>query len=627
MDKMTPLEESTGSWCSSQSNSYEFPSNRQSLRWSQRMLTAGSTAREDTAPYDSSIAERPQEAGNREDPCTADHTGNESPMRSRRLSLISANTSHEGSVVPARCSQDNDYAAYDSGTAAQTLRSDTFTPLEWSAAREQGCRRRSHQVLREAETEVEPLEDDDEAEKEEDGEGDNATPSKQSDRTSIPNDEDGDAPEDLMVSVAVHDASEGQSDVAQVHISENATDPGSATIERMRYDAPEDPRNYIINVIVNSAVGSVTLQSIHDALHWDEQFKETNGSVLDYLQGYQSIFAVSPVDDRVTLRRPLQTAKGRRVMRGNRGCHVISSRIGSMSCSCVATSFDLDLLSSIYKRRGYNIAMVYGVLHVSSHHTFDLFLFRNGVVVWWGMNRCDHWLVEDDFLSSEHSYVSEAVKGRHPQDIIDDLFPFWCSYELDERYNLSTPTCRDEALQRFATHLCFDHYLIPDVTPLRWQVMLTVSHSLSRTAVVDLYDNVTQSLHKQVLAIPSEIKGLLDYFSTRRQIAHLEGALHLALMATTALRDTPEFLWEMAWLYDYHELAERQNSSEQLLSWFSAKSDALLQQLDNIKVRRYCLFMLGSDVFLILLLIADVCFMLGSFVVRLYFPMEGEEGV
>lgn len=427
------------------------------------------------------------------------------------------------------------------------------------------------------------------------------------------------------VAVTVHESNEEASGGAQAHGDDAATKPNSVTMERMRYERPEDPRNLIINVIISSAPGTVTLQSIHDALQWDEQFQEANGSVLDYLQGYHSIFAVSPIDDRVTLRRPLQTAKGRRTVRGQRGYHAISSRVGSISYSYVAAAFDLDILFAIYKRRGYEVELIFGVLHVSSQHVFDLFLFSNGVVVWWGMNRPDHWLVEDDFLSSSHSYVREAVKERHEQKIIDEMLPFWCSYELDEQYDSSTPSRREEALRRFATNLCFDHYLIPFVDPIRTQIMLTVSYSLGRTAVVDVFDYITQTLHKRVLAIPSNIRGLHDYFSTRRKITHLEGELQCARMAIMVLHDTPEFLWEMAWLDEYYALAESQNASGQLLSWFLAKSDALLQQLASIKTRRFRLFMLGSDVFLILLLIVDVFFLMSAFVLQLYFPLEEVE--
>ncbi|KAG8346094.1 hypothetical protein TRVL_03078 [Trypanosoma vivax] len=407
-----------------------------------------------------------------------------------------------------------------------------------------------------------------------------------------------------------------------VKFSDGQTGLSSPVAERMKYEAPEDPRNYIINILVNSVPGTVTLQTIHDALQWDERFAEANGTVLDYLVGYQSIFAVSPLDDRVTMRQPLQKVSRRRMHQDQWGYHALSSRVGSVSCSYVAYAFDLEAMAVIYKRRGYTATIIYDALHVSSFHIFDLFLFPNGVVVWWGMNRCDHWLVEDDFLSPCQSFVGEGVRERHSQKNIDELYPFWRSYELDENCDMSTVGSRKEALERFSTNLCFDHYLIPSAEPLRSQVMLTVSEAMGRNAVVDFFDSMTQKSQKEVLSIPSEISGFFDYFSARRQIARLEGELHLAIMTITALADTPDFLWEMAWLYDYHELAVRQNSSEQLFSWFIAKSDALLQQLANIKTRRHRLFMLGSDVALILLLMVDVVFIMSLLVLKLYFPIE-----
>ncbi|RNF26402.1 uncharacterized protein Tco025E_01365 [Trypanosoma conorhini] len=429
-------------------------------------------------------------------------------------------------------------------------------------------------------------------------------------------------PQEEAVAVEVHDQGDEQADGTQTRLPDATPEAHCANMERMKYELPEDPRNLIIDVILKSASPSVTLQEIHNALQWTERFEAANGSVLDFLQGYQSIFAVSPIYDRVTLRRPLQTAKGRRTVRDHRGPRDISSGIGSVSYSYVATAFDLDALAVIYKRRGYDTELMYGVLHVSSHRTFDIFLFPNGVVVWWGLNRQDHWLVEDDFLTSANSFVRVAVKERHAQEVINELFPFWCSYELDKHYDASTPSRREEALARFGTHLCFDHYLIPDVKPIRTQIMLTVSYSLGRVAVVDFFDNVTQNLHKQVLGIPSDIKGLCDYLSMRRKMVQLEGEILLASMSISALRDTPEFLWEMPWLYDYYELIERQNPSGQLILWFIAKNETLVQQMAHIKTRRFTLFILGSDVFLILLLVADVVFLMAGFVLKLYFPLE-----
>ncbi|KAF8286071.1 putative ACR, YagE family COG1723 [Trypanosoma cruzi] len=460
-----------------------------------------------------------------------------------------------------------------------------------------------------------------------DADEDRASSSFKTPETSTPsaNEKSCATPKAEAVEVEMHDQSDVNSDKKQARFVDNNLEPVSTNTERMKYEVPEDPRNLIINVIVNSASASVTLQEIHNALQWEEQFEATNGSVLEYLQGYQSIFAVSPIDDRVTLRRPLKTAKGRRKVRGQRGHCSIPNKIGSISYSYVASAFDLDALSAIYKRRGYDTALIYEVLHVSSHRIFDMFLFPNGVVVWWGLNRRDHWLVEDDFLSSVNSFVREGVKERHAQKAIDDLFPFWCSYELDEHYDSSTPSRREEALERFGTHLCFDHYLIPVVKPLRTQIMLTVSYSLGRTAVVDFFDNMTHHLQKQVLAIPSDIKSLFDYFSMRHHIAHREGEIQLARSAIMALRDSPEFLWEMPWLDDYYQLAERQNASGQLLMCFIAKSDALLQQLAYIKTRRFCLFILGSDVFLILILVADVFFIMAGFILKLYFNLGKEE--
>lgn len=436
---------------------------------------------------------------------------------------------------------------------------------------------------------------------------------------------------------------------------------GSQLAAHLIAEPPDDPRYRVIRMIVESDTGSVPLALIHDQLDWANTFEPTYGTVQEYLHGYHTIFVVSPVEDTVSLVEvfvntiaaqasstrgaPRGKARGRR--RGDGKPHLnpaavvdASRRIGSVSYSCVADAFDLVRLEEIYRRRGYGVEMLYGVLHVSSPGVFDLYVFAYGVLVWWGMNRRDHWMVEDDYLavssssSSSAVAVAGAITERYSQKDIDTLFPDWVSYEEDAAYSdaLAVPSAAsavtlradvvDAAVKRFAQSLPFDHYRIPKREPARSQVMLTLSHCLGRTARVDYFEYITRWSHQHVLGIPSDFTGLLDYFSTKRKIERLAGELHVAQLAITTLKDSPEFLWEMPWLETFYQLADEQNSTAQRLSWFSARSDALLEQLSNIKARRFRLFMLGSDVFLIVLLILDVIFMTSRLVVKLYFKVE-----
>lgn len=416
---------------------------------------------------------------------------------------------------------------------------------------------------------------------------------------------------------------------------------------------PEDPRNRILGLILDSPFFGLAMSEIERLMEWAAVYKVTYGSLEEYLHSYQSIFVISPLDDEVRLRRnftkqlitdahrskaggSVSNSYPRRRMSSSRtlktsmpNAETLAAHIGSVSYSCVADEFDLDVLETVYRRRGYQVRLLYEVLHVFCADKFDLFAFPSGVVVWWGMNRQHHWMVEDDFLNPS-TYLADAMQRRYTQTAIESLFPIWCSFETDEQYGAlgsSTSlgmrsTSVEAALERFAKVLCFDHYLIPSREPERGLVMLTFSHSLGRSARVDYFEFVTQSSHRHVLSISDQLRGLLDYFSTKRQISKMEGELQVAQLAIQTIKDTPEVLWEMPWLNAYYEMTDEQNCANQRLTFFVSRSDALLQQLSHIKARRHRLFMLGSDVFLIVLLILDVLFMTSRLVVKMYFKVE-----
>ncbi|KAK7201104.1 putative ACR, YagE family [Novymonas esmeraldas] len=432
-------------------------------------------------------------------------------------------------------------------------------------------------------------------------------------------------------------------------------------------DAPADPRNRLLDLVITNATASITLAEMEQAMAWDAQYAGMYGPLQEYLQSYQSIFVVSPVDDRVRLRRLFSvrtnalTREGRRssasrqrygrrtAQEGSQRSHsaadrrsgkpslpsaeALAAHIGSVSYSCVAEHLDLEALETVYHRRGYKTEVVHAVLHVSSENSFDLFIFAGGAVVWWGMNRTDHWMVDDDFLSSTN-YLVDGVVHRYAQADIDALYPIWCSYELDELCEVVVESASplgfqsvevELALDRLAKVLCFDHYLVPASEPARSLVMLTFSHSLGRSARVDYFEYVTKWSHRHILSIPAEFSGLLDYFSTKRRIAKLEGEIAVAQLAIQSIHDAPEVLWEVPWLQGYFDMAEQQNTAESRLSWFTSRSDTLLEQLSHIKGRRYRLFMLGSDVFLIVILILDVMFMTSRLVAKMYFKVDEDD--
>lgn len=397
----------------------------------------------------------------------------------------------------------------------------------------------------------------------------------------------------------------------------------SKMMDRMNAIA-EDPRNSIMNMIIDSATGSVELADIRTHLMWEQFYEKTYGSVAEYLQGYHSIFVISPVCDRVTLCRPVisslkERARRRHKYKRQTAEQLVDTHIGSISCCSVAEAISIEDLGALYRRRGYTVNIRHNVLHVSIKNLFDLFVFHTGVVVWWGMKRRDHWIVEDDFFG-DSTLAADYFKGRFSARDVESLFPDWSSFEIDDNYG----SLKADPLvsERFSKMLCFDHYRIPSMEPDRTDVMLIVSYCLGRSALIDYYEYKTQSLHRRVLAIPLDFSGLLEYFSTQKVVRRLEGELQVVQLALTSLKDTPDLLWEIPWLNTFYELTEIQCTAEQRLTWFCARGDTLLEKLSSIKSRRHRLFMLGSDVFLIVLLVADVFFMIARLVVKLYFKIE-----
>lgn len=395
----------------------------------------------------------------------------------------------------------------------------------------------------------------------------------------------------------------------------------TSTYDEMNKIVAQDPRQIIEGMIVESGQISIPFDEIERDLNWTECYESYYGTIHEYLQSYQSIFVVSPIADSVALRSQLTTAnKGRRTTKPQKR-QVLSRQVGSVSYCSIAEAFELVGLEQLYRNRGYAVTRNDEMLQVTSPGRLDLFILANGVVVWWGADRTDHWVIDDDFMADTSTVNQKYTEGRHWQADIDELFPTWCTFEYDP-WLVDKNAVDENALLRFNEKLCFDHYLIPSDEPMRSQVMMAVSFSLGRAAKVDYFEHVTQASQRAVLAVPSDVHRILDYFSAHKNIRKLEGELRITTMTITTLHDTPEFLWEMPWLRGYFVMAENQNSVEARRDWFLARADALFEKLKNIQARRHRLFMMSSDVFLIVLLVLDVVAMLMRLSMAMFFPRE-----
>ncbi len=378
-------------------------------------------------------------------------------------------------------------------------------------------------------------------------------------------------------------------------------------------DDTTNPVKVIENMIIESGQHSIPLEAIEKVLRWEENYDE---SLRSYLQGYQSLFIVSPVDDVVALRQLSLDTTSRRTMKPKKR-QTLSHAVKSISYSSIAESFDLAMLESIYENRGLEVNNSAGVLHVHCSK-FNLFVFSMGCVVWWGQDREDHWIVDEDFLS-DNAIVVRAIRERHWQKDITELFPIWCTYQ--ERYGMELT---EEGIEAFTEHLPFDHYIVPEKQPQRAQVMLAVSCALARSAKVDFLEYITVSSSTRVMGVSDEPRTMWEYFATKTEIAKMEGELRTVQVMMTALQDIPEAMWEMFFLRPFFVLANQQNSVERRLEWFLARSEALFEQLENIKRRRHRLFMLSSDVFLIALLVVDVVVLSLRLIVKMFFSAEPE---
>ena len=390
-----------------------------------------------------------------------------------------------------------------------------------------------------------------------------------------------------------------------------AASVAAAVLKKQPRDDSHNPVKTIENMIIESGQRSIPLETIEKALSWEENYDE---SLRSYLQGYQSLFIVSPVDDVVALRQLSLDTTSRRTMKPKKRQN-LSHAIGSVSYSSIAEAFDIDKLESLYENRGLEVTNSVGVLHVRCS-SFDLFIFSMGCVVWWGMDREHHWIVDEDFLC-DNAIVVRSVRERHWQKDIVELFPIWCTYQ--ERHGMELD---DDGIAAFTEHLPFDHYIIPDKQPQRSQVMLAVSCALARSAKVDFLEYITVSSSGRVLNLPEEPQSMWDYFSAKREIAKLEGELRTVQMMMTSLQDIPEAMWEMYFLRPFFVLSNQQNSVERRLEWFLARSEALFEQLESNKRRRHRLFMLSSDVFLIVLLVLDVVVMSLRLIVKMFFSVD-----
>jgi len=195
--------------------------------------------------------------------------------------------------------------------------------------------------------------------------------------------------------------------------------------------AGDDPLKRIVQFLLSVDGARAHIDSIAAALDWDRVYESGFGDLREFLELHSSLLVVSPVGGMVTFRDAAKFTGSRRVTRANREAILsYSASIGHVSCTSVAKRIKLAELRTVYHRRGLEAKIVDdAILHVAYAGAFDLFVFEEGAVVWWGANRSDHWVVEADFVAHNH-VTAHALIERHDSVDINALYPIWWTYSV-----------------------------------------------------------------------------------------------------------------------------------------------------------------------------------------------------
>lgn len=179
-------------------------------------------------------------------------------------------------------------------------------------------------------------------------------------------------------------------------------------------------------------------------------------------------------------------------------------------------------------------------------HGFDLFVFQYGAIVWWGFDQKYFKIVEQDFMFPS-SKIQKYLVNRYRTQIINEIYPVWCTYSLERNSAL-------EPDDDFKERLLFDHFLIPfsavDLDSACIS-MLCASHALAQSAKIDYLEIKIQDLTQSCKPLPRELKEYGRVTITERRLLQLRGEVlsyRLMLKSGSDLLDEPELFWQNAYL-------------------------------------------------------------------------------
>lgn len=377
-----------------------------------------------------------------------------------------------------------------------------------------------------------------------------------------------------------------------------------------------NPDNIVFDALFRH--GKLTLEQLAKEVAWESNFEEDYGDLRSFLISYKVLFLINPATSEVVLRRSRRPKSLNRPMTLQ-----LMPEYHSCAYTSVCEQFDLDILEGIYKRRGLVTSLLEGVLVVRFEGFFEMFLFRNGAVVWWGANREDHWIVEDDF--TDLNCVSEAaVINRHSLSDINTLYPKWSTYRVDASMDMVPGEDNTEVFATFRERLELDHFRIPANSKrfpnAETESKMAISFAMAAASKADFFEHVTLATGDQIGTMTSKT-GLWEHLVGSKRLSlpwMLEGELRNAQLMMAFITDEPDFLWEKPYLHEFVSSTMDLFSVESRREFFNNKCDAQFQLIDSITERRHRIFMMRSDFFLIIILALDVCVLLIKLTMVMY---------
>ena len=192
--------------------------------------------------------------------------------------------------------------------------------------------------------------------------------------------------------------------------------------------------------------------------------------------------------------------------------------------SCMANEFEFATLKEVFSA-GYQSRLYRDVLCIE-HPDGVFFVFRYGIVVFWGMSQT----LRQEVLGRLRTFAITPVAGS-----IDDRFTYEAGASRISIKNDHIMLDSDEIMNRLA-----------------------VSHGIAQSIKLEQFEAQAQRTINETRHIPENIARTGSTRLSRRTIAKMRGNLFLSkssIILQYDLLDVPEFFWEYPELEPYYMMA------------------------------------------------------------------------